>query len=159
MVGCLCVIGTEIHPLLLLVAHAMPHPVDTYVGKKLWLRRKILGLSQESVAKEVGITFQQVQKYERGVNRMSASRLFDFAQVMTVPITYFFEGFETSVDGYGSSPKGATALAEPKKQLSLEEVSNPETIELLKHYNQLSPAVRRKVNEMVKALASDKPTL
>ncbi len=137
----------------------MAHPVDSYVGKKLWLRRKILGLSQESVAKEVGITFQQVQKYERGVNRMSASRLFDFAEVLTVPITYFFEGFEQSREGYAPAKGVRMALADSKTNLSLDQVSTPETVELLKHYVKLSPTVRRKVNEMVKALASDKPTL
>lgn len=137
----------------------MTHPVDTYVGKKLWLRRKMLGMSQEAVAKEVGITFQQVQKYERGVNRMSASRLFDFAQALTVPIIYFFEGFEGSGEGYGAPAGRGAALAEPKSKFTLEELSSPETIELLRNYSLLSPAVRRKVSEMVKALAADKPTL
>jgi transcriptional regulator with XRE-family HTH domain len=137
----------------------MTHPVDTYVGKKLWLRRKMLGMSQEAVANEVGITFQQVQKYERGVNRMSASRLFDFARVLTVPITYFFEGFESADKDYTTPLGGAAALAEPKSRFSLEEFTSPETIELLKNYSMLSPAVRKKVNEMVKALAADKPTL
>jgi transcriptional regulator with XRE-family HTH domain len=137
----------------------MTHPVDTYVGKKLWLRRKMLGMSQESVANEVGITFQQVQKYERGINRMSASRLFDFAKVLTVPITYFFEGFENSNDNYRSKNLDSAILAEEKNKFSLEEFTSPETIELLKNYSMLSPTVRKKVNEMVKALAADKPTL
>src|SRR5277367_1628390 len=70
--------------------------VDTHVGKRLRLRRTMMGLSQEAVAKAVGITFQQVQKYEKGANAMNANRLYEFAQFMHVPVAYFFEGLESS---------------------------------------------------------------
>src|SRR5271155_3583783 len=68
--------------------------VDTYVGKRLRLRRTMMGLSQEAIAKAVGITFQQVQKYEKGANGMNANRLYEFAQFMQVPVTYFFDDVE-----------------------------------------------------------------
>src|ERR1700733_15631987 len=68
--------------------------VDTYVGKRLRLRRTMMGLSHEAIAKAVGITFQQVQKYEKGANAMNANRLYEFAQFMHVPVAYFFEGLE-----------------------------------------------------------------
>lgn len=66
-----------------------PNPVDVHVGKKIFTRRIELGLSMEKLASSVGLTFQQVQKYERGMNRVSASRLFDFSKVLGVPINYF----------------------------------------------------------------------
>ena len=69
-----------------------PHPVDIYVGARLRMRRKIAGLTQQGLAQELGITFQQVQKYERGVNRISASKLYEAAGALGVPIAYFFDG-------------------------------------------------------------------
>ncbi|MBY0406493.1 MAG: helix-turn-helix domain-containing protein, partial [Rickettsiales bacterium] len=66
--------------------------IDAHVGKRLRLRRTMMGLSQEALAKAVGITFQQVQKYEKGVNAMNANRLYEFSQFMHIPISYFFEG-------------------------------------------------------------------
>mgnify|MGYP000098867945 CR=1 FL=1 len=70
-----------------------PNPVDVYVGAKLKARRNLIGITQENLAEASGITFQQVQKYEKGRNRLSASRLFQFARVLDVPVSYFFEGF------------------------------------------------------------------
>lgn len=70
----------------------MAHPVDEHVGKKLRDRRTRLGISQETLAKSSGITFQQVQKYERATNRIAVSRIYEFANVLRVPVSYFFEG-------------------------------------------------------------------
>lgn len=70
----------------------MAHPTDIHVGNRIRDRRRILELSQGDLAQSLGITFQQVQKYERGINRISASKLFDAARALTVPISYFFEG-------------------------------------------------------------------
>lgn len=67
-----------------------PNPVDVYVGSRLRLRRTVLNLSQEKLAALAGLTFQQIQKYERGMNRIGASRLYDFAQILEVPVSYFF---------------------------------------------------------------------
>lgn len=136
----------------------MSHPVDIYVGKKLRLRRKLLGLSQESLASAVGVTFQQVQKYERGVNRVSASRLSEFAGALKVPIVYFFEGMNNS-DEYTAKSSSRTALAEPSQAFEVDALSQPETVELLKHFFRCSPSVRKKVTEMIKAMANDSPTM
>ena len=88
------------------IQHA--HPVDIYVGERVRLRRKTLSLSQSDLAAQLGLTFQQVQKYERGSNRISASRLFEIAQALQVPIAWFFEGMV--------SPDGA-ATVEPANDL------------------------------------------
>ena len=71
-----------------------PSSVDAHVGARIRLRRKLLGLSQQQLAAQLGLTFQQVQKYERGVNRVSASKLYETAQVLQAPVTHFFEGLE-----------------------------------------------------------------
>lgn len=73
-----------------------PHAVDVHVGGRVRLRRRFLGLSQTELATAVGVTFQQVQKYERGFNRVSASKLYEIARVLKVPLSYFFEGFDSS---------------------------------------------------------------
>lgn len=78
-----------------------PNPVDVFVGQKLKVRRNLIGITQENLAEAAGITFQQVQKYEKGRNRLSASRLFQFARVLDVPIAYFFDGFSASDTNIG----------------------------------------------------------
>ncbi len=82
-----------------------PHPVDRHVGARIRLRRRQLGLSQESLAHAVGLTFQQIQKYERGANRVSASKLFQMSGALDVPVSYFFETL--------TSPSGRLSDAEP----------------------------------------------
>ena len=102
-----------------------PNPIDVHVGRRVRLRRKELGLSQERLAGGLGLTFQQVQKYERGANRVSASKLFEVARILRVPIGYFFEGLDdpASPDGgdYANAWTGVVEdlLAEPNgKQLA-----------------------------------------
>ena len=68
-----------------------PHPIDIHVGSRVYLRRNLLGLSQGTLGKDIGVSFQQVQKYERGVNRIGASRLFNLSRALNVPVSYFFE--------------------------------------------------------------------
>ena len=80
-----------------------PNPVDVYVGGRVKLRRLLLGMSQEELARQLGITFQQVQKYEKGLNRLSASRLWDISRVLTTNICYFFE--DMSQDILNNSPR------------------------------------------------------
>src|SRR5476651_1520856 len=82
------------------------HDIDTHVGKRLRLRRTMMGLSQEGVAKAVGITFQQVQKYEKGTNAMNSNRLYEFAQFMHVPVAYFFDGLERSTSATTETTSG-----------------------------------------------------
>lgn len=80
------------------------HPVDIYIGRRLRLRRKYLGLSQDSLAKAVGISFQQLQKYERATNRIAAGRLYDFAKILGVSPGWFFRGY----GDYNSENQGVT---------------------------------------------------
>src|SRR5690348_14474320 len=83
-----------------------PSPIDVHVGSRIRLRRTLLGMSQERLGEALGLTFQQVQKYERGVNRVGASRLFDLSRVLDVPISFFFDDMPDSVAGnfgYSSS--------------------------------------------------------
>jgi len=82
------------------------HPVDVHVGGRVRLRRVFLGYSQEKLANALGLTFQQIQKYERGANRISASKLYELSRILSVPVTYFFEGVEAEGDA------GATAGSE-----------------------------------------------
>ena len=86
-----------------------PSPVDAHVGARIRLRRKLLGLSQQQLAERLGLTFQQVQKYERGVNRVSASKLYETAQVLQASVTHFFEGLdgEAAAD---AAPEGETTV-------------------------------------------------
>src|SRR3954467_340852 len=74
-----------------------PNPVDVHVGARIRLRRTLLGLSQSTLAEQLGLTFQQVQKYERGSNRVSSSRLFDLCRILNVPIAYFYDEMGTEV--------------------------------------------------------------
>lgn len=130
------------------------HPVDVHVGKKLRLQRTIMGFSQEALAKAVGITFQQVQKYERGINRMSASRLFDFAKVMNVEVSYFYEGFNES----GESGNLLEGVSEQSSEtFSYEDVASRETLELIRSYHRIrNPQLKRRVADLVRALTDDK---
>lgn len=119
-----------------------PHPVDILVGQRMRERRLILGLSQEKLAEACGVSFQQVQKYERGQNRLSASRLFRVAQVLGVPISYFFEDADEAAAG------------QPMPDISGVPVDDPEIDELARVYHEISdPNLRRRFREMVAAIS------
>jgi transcriptional regulator with XRE-family HTH domain len=127
----------------------MPHPVDTHVGKKLRQRRNLLNVSQQDLAERVGITFQQVQKYEHGVNRVSSSRLYEFAQVLEVDIPYFFEGLPSTAQEmvYGVADQDQAGFAGPGRLSSDEQA-------LLSAYRRVKDKhLREHVVELVKNLA------
>ena len=118
-----------------------PTPVDEYVGIALRSRRNELGLSQTDLAKALGVTFQQVQKYEKGTNRIGAGRLSAIAQALQVPVTYFFQAMNGS-----ESPEG--------KPRALESLRLPGALALLGHYAKIkNPALRRTVVELARSLA------
>src|SRR6185437_2686819 len=130
-----------------------PNPVDVHVGSRVRLRRTLLGMSQEKLGDALGLTFQQVQKYERGANRVGASRLYDLSRVLDVPVSYFFEEFggESALQMVA----GDSAAADPYQ-------SNPmmkrETLELVRAYLRIAdPQIKRRVFELTKALASAYP--
>src|ERR1700722_4425883 len=111
--------------------------VDTNVGKRLRLRRTMMGLSQEAVAKAVGITFQQVQKYEKGANAMNANRLYEFAQFMHVPVAYFFEGLESSPEGAAAGFAEEAVAFDHKNRT----VSDRESLEIMKAFKRIKEQV------------------
>ncbi len=130
-----------------------PNPVDVHVGGRVRLRRTLLGMSQEKLGEAIGLTFQQVQKYERGANRIGASRLFDLTRVLDVPVGFFFD--DMSDDVASRSPAQIRGLAEEPAAFEPDPMARRETLELVRAYYRISdPLVRRRFFEMAKALAS-----
>lgn len=133
-----------------------PDPVDVHVGSRVRLRRGIMGLSQEKLAESLGLTFQQIQKYERGANRVSASRLFQLGEILDVPVNFFFEGFNPDEPGraYGFSDtqqEDFSWLEEDDGDL----MERKETIELVRtYYSVQDPALRKNFMKMLKTLVS-----
>lgn len=130
-----------------------PSPIDVHVGTRIRLRRTLLGMSQERLGDALGLTFQQVQKYERGVNRVGASRLFDLSRVLDVPISFFFDDLPDSVAGMpGRRP--AVGFAESQEPMADENMNRRETLELVRAYYRISdPSIRKKVFELIKSMA------
>lgn len=134
------------------------HDVDAHVGKRLRLRRTMMGLSQESLAKAVGITFQQVQKYEKGSNAMNAGRLVEFARFMQVPVAYFFEGLEHGIGSQAAS----IGFAEEAEVFdhAAGSVSDRESLEMMKAFKRIKePTVRKRMADLVRAVAEQRTLL
>ncbi|NIA72161.1 helix-turn-helix transcriptional regulator [Pelagibius litoralis] len=130
-----------------------PNPVDVHVGGRVRLRRTLLGMSQEKLGEAIGLTFQQVQKYERGANRVGASRLFDLSRVLDVPVGFFFDEMPTDVAA--SSPAQRPGVGRPAPEQELDPLVKRETLELVRAYYKIEDAsVRKRLFEMTKALAS-----
>ncbi len=130
-----------------------PNPVDVHVGARLRLRRTLLGMSQDRLGEAVGLTFQQVQKYERGTNRIGASRLFDFARVLDVPVSFFFD--DMSEETAGQSPR-LIATMPPTAEVvpPTDPLSTRETMELVRAYYRIGDMnIRRRVFDLTRSLA------
>lgn len=131
--------------------------VDAYVGKRLRLRRTMMGLSQDAVAKAVGVTFQQVQKYEKGTNALNASRLLEFSRFMNVPVAYFFEGLE---EGSASSVRAGAAENVESFEHQAGRVSDRESLEMMKAFKRIGEqGVRKRLSDLVRAIADNKTLL
>lgn len=129
-----------------------PNPVDVHVGGRVRLRRTLLGLSQEKLGEALGLTFQQVQKYERGANRIGASRLYDLSRVLDVPMSYFFEDMGEGVASM--SPRHVTTEVEEVETGEADPMTKRETLELVRAYYRIGdPTVRKRVYELAKALS------
>ncbi len=129
-----------------------PDPIDIHVGKRVKLRRTLLHISQEQLAGDIGVTFQQVQKYESGHNRVSASRLFDISRVLNCPIAYFFEdiGPETTDERTTPTARSGETLAEESADFDADPMQRTETLELVRAYWRLHNAdLRRNVLELL----------
>ena len=120
----------------------MTNDIDLHVGKRLRRRRRLLGMTQQVLAEEVGIRFQQIQKYECGANRVSASRLFELSEALSVPVQYFYEGLgEQDASGRGGP-----------EFLAPDVLSKKETMDLVRAYYAISEEPRRHVLDLVKSL-------
>jgi transcriptional regulator with XRE-family HTH domain len=130
------------------------HPVDVHVGGRVRLRRVFLGYSQEKLANALGLTFQQIQKYERGANRISASKLYELSRILNVPVTYFFEGVEAEGDAETSAGQEAGASAAANIHSSDPDFTNQrETLQLISSYYRIPDAkVRAEVLSLLKTL-------
>jgi transcriptional regulator with XRE-family HTH domain len=135
-----------------------PNPIDVHVGKRLRLRRTLLGMSQERLGELLGLTFQQVQKYERGANRIGSSRLFELGQILDVPVSFFFDDMADAsrpVPGGSRIPGLAEEGARFQHETDDEDLplDKRETLELIRAYHRIGdPAVRKRLFELTKAL-------
>ncbi len=137
-----------------------PNPVDAPVGARVRLRRTLLGLSQEKLGAQLGLTFQQVQKYEHGANRISASRLHALSTILDVPVSFFFDDLDPNAVplGLGGDPVQSEdtegALAVTRRPPELDPLAKRETVDLVRAYYQIvDPAVRKRIFEFAKAAA------
>lgn len=133
------------------------NPMDIHVGTRVRLRRMLLGMSQEKLGERLGLTFQQVQKYEKGVNRIGASRLFELGRVLGVSVAYFYEDAPA---GAGSAPPVAEMGFQemPAESYAADFLSSREGLELNKAFARITdPKVRRTIVELVRSLASEEP--
>ena len=118
---------------------SVPNPIDVHVGRRLRLRRTLLGMSQEKLGEAVRLTFQQIQKYERGVNRIGSSRLYQLSQILDVPVSFFFDGLD----------EGASVWSPDDIWLKRE------TLNFVRAYYRIGdPAARKGLSDLIKAMAN-----
>ena len=128
----------------------MTSDIDLYVGKRLRRRRRLLGLTQQSLAEQVGIRFQQIQKYECGANRVSAARLFELSEALSVPIQYFYEGLSEANDPAFNAPD--------PEIIAPDVLSKKETMDLVRAYYSMGEGPRKHSLDLAKSLeANAKP--
>jgi transcriptional regulator with XRE-family HTH domain len=128
-----------------------PDPTDVHVGSRVRLRRNMMGLSQEKLGEALGLTFQQVQKYERGANRIGASRLHELSRILDVPVQFFFD----TTDPVRAAPVAGFAES-AQEEFDSDPLRKRETVELVSAYYQIdNAAVRRRLFDLAKVLAAD----
>jgi len=139
-----------------------PSPIDVHVGSRIRLRRTLMGMSQERLGEALGLTFQQVQKYERGVNRVGASRLFDLSRVLDVPISFFFDDMpEQTANTYGTQntslpSRRAVGFADVQDAFADDAFSRRETLELVRAYYRIPDAkVRKQMFDLIKSMSPE----
>ena len=127
-----------------------PEAVDVHVGSRVRQRRTMLGMSQEKLGEALGLTFQQVQKYERGANRVGAGRLYELSHALDVPVNYFFEELPDAPEGAASGPAMQEAA---QRQYDADPMAQRETLLLVRAYYDINdPAVRRRVLDLIRAM-------
>ena len=135
-----------------------PHPVDVHVGSRVRLRRTLLGLSQERLGDEIGLTFQQVQKYERGANRIGSSRLFELSRVLDVPVSFFFDDAPEPAAPAAAPQPAAPSLGghngNAESFYDQDTLTRQETLDLVRSYYGIEDTtVRKRVFDLTKAIA------
>lgn len=121
----------------------MPTDIDSHLGRRVRRRRRLLGLTQQQLATQVGIRFQQIQKYECGANRISAARLWQLAEALESPVSYFYDGLEEAIERKNDAANGG------------EMFSRKETLDLIQAYYQLGERPRRRLLDLAKSLQAD----
>ena len=121
----------------------MAHPVDVHVGKRVRHRRWLVGMTQQQLAEKVGIKFQQIQKYETGANRVSASRLWDISEALDVPVAFFFEGIE-------EAQEDTTPMADA---IPADLLGDKEALDLIRSYYSIPENQRRRLFELARVLS------
>ena len=127
-----------------------PNAIDRHVGSRVRLRRQLLNMSQEKLGEELGVTFQQVQKYERGTNRIGAGRLFEVARVLDVPVSFFYDGFAPDGSALNNRQEGGdTGIVE-------EFIQSADGVSLAQAFARIGDAkVRRRILELVRTIAAE----
>ena len=127
----------------------MPNPIDVHVGSRLRMRRMLVGMSQEKLGESLDLTFQQIQKYEKGSNRISASRLYDMSRILDVPVQFFFDDMvraDAASIGKADKPSGSFEM--------IEFLSSPDGAQLVRTFSEIeSPEVRRNILDLVKSVS------
>ncbi len=132
----------------------IPSPVDVHAGARLRVRRTLLGMTQTSLGDAIGLTFQQVQKYERGMDRMTASRLYDLARVLDVPVQHFFDDMPAAVAASAPANKKRGGAKKPPSY-EPDPMATRETMQLVRAYNKIrDPEIRKHLYEMTKTLGA-----
>jgi transcriptional regulator with XRE-family HTH domain len=131
------------------------NPIDIHVGSRVRFRRMLLGMSQEKLGEKLGLTFQQVQKYEKGINRIGASRLYDLAQVLGVPVQFFYEEAPAAPESRGPAPDGVPPDG-PDEHSIVEFLRSRDGLELNRAFVRIPDLkARRAIVDLVRSLAND----
>ena len=137
------------------MAKKQPSSVDAHVGSRVRLRRMLIGMSQEKLGENLGLTFQQVQKYEKGANRIGASRLYDIATILSVPVSYFFDDLQGDHGVKRTNGHGASTDIDAGPYM-MEFVSSAEGFQLVRAFTKITdPRVRKRMLELVKSLTGE----
>jgi transcriptional regulator with XRE-family HTH domain len=133
------------------LAKKSPNPIDVHVGSRVRLRRMLIGMSQEKLGEMLGLTFQQIQKYEKGANRIGASRLYQISKILDVPVQFFFEDMpdEYKIEASGMSEPDVTPFV-------MDFVSSAEGLQLNRSFTKISdPHVRKRLVDLIKSLSGE----
>jgi len=133
-----------------------PHPVDVHVGSRVRLRRTMLGMSQEKLGEAVGLTFQQIQKYERGANRIGCSRIYQFSSILDVPVAFFFQDMPAEVLSGKAKKASAGGMADHAQDaLDDDPLARQETLELVRAYYRIQDEkIRKRVYDLLRSMAN-----